>query len=205
MKEPDKKRLSVTGRSVPVGEARRDRNTPIQPDARSGENARHARKARHRKDSGERAVGRADRTAHRLQVLLEVTCTDGQQHEQLRVIRQGVGRPSRKQSRRQPNPAERQKAAHEIARGTQPERLARLLSAVGHAQRLRILLVLLGGEATHGQLSKATGLKSGPLYYHLNELRAAGLIGPKLRDLYVLTQKGRRVLLAALAVDRLDR
>jgi DNA-binding transcriptional ArsR family regulator len=80
-----------------------------------------------------------------------------------------------------------------------------LLAAMAHPQRLQILLKLLGGEATHRLLAKATGLKPGPLYHHLRELRMAGLIGPKTRDLYFLAPAGRYAILAALAMARLCR
>jgi predicted transcriptional regulator len=83
--------------------------------------------------------------------------------------------------------------------------LARLLAAIGHPQRIAILRELLAGEATHKTLAKVTRLKAGPLYYHIRELRSAGLIGPKVRDLYVMTRRGRRVILASLAMDRLAR
>ena len=104
-----------------------------------------------------------------------------------------------------PREQDRQQAAKRVCRGMQPERLARLLGAVAHHQRLRILLKLLGGEATRQLLTKATGLKAGPLYYHLRELRSAGLIGPKVRDLYVLTPRGRRAVLTVLAMERMCR
>jgi DNA-binding transcriptional ArsR family regulator len=94
-------------------------------------------------------------------------------------------------------------AARQIGRGIRPEGLAGLLAALAHPHRVQILLKLLGGEATHRSLSKATGLKAGPLYHHLRELRMAGLIGPKVRDLYVLTRKGGRAILVALAMERL--
>lgn len=99
----------------------------------------------------------------------------------------------------------RERAAKRVGGGCRPGRLARLLAAVAHAQRLAILRELLAGEATHRTLAKLTKLKAGPLYYHIRELRAAGLIGPKVRDLYVLTRRGRRLLLGLLAVERLAR
>ncbi len=92
--------------------------------------------------------------------------------------------------------------ARQITRGTRPQRLARLLAALAHPQRLAILTKLLAGEATHKLLAKTTGLKAGPLYHHLRELRTAGLLGPKVRDLYVLTPAGRRTILVALALER---
>jgi len=99
----------------------------------------------------------------------------------------------------------RERTARLIARGAQPEQAARLLAALAHPQRIRILLKLLGGEATHRLLTKATRLKAGPLYHHLSELRAAGLIGPRVRDVYVLTSRGQRAILATLAFERMCR
>lgn len=115
-----------------------------------------------------------------------------------------VARP-RRQNHDDPFPgvAAQLTVARQITRGTRPERLSRLLAALAHPQRLAILTKLLAGEATHKLLSNATGLKAGPLYHHLRELRAAGLLGPKVRDVYVLTPKGRRAILAAMALERL--
>lgn len=98
---------------------------------------------------------------------------------------------------------DREMLARRVARSAKPESLSRLLAPLAHPQRIRILLKLLGGEATHQLLSKATKLKAGPLYHHLRELRAAGFIGPKVRDVYTLSLKGRRAILATLAVGRL--
>lgn len=97
----------------------------------------------------------------------------------------------------------REAMARQVTRGTDPACLARMLAAIAHPQRLTILFRLLACEATHQTLAKATGLKAGPLYYHLRELRSAGLIGPKVRDLYVLTSSGTRLILAAVAAGRL--
>lgn len=99
----------------------------------------------------------------------------------------------------------RKSAARQIARGIRPENVARLLAALAHPQRVRILLTLLDGEATHKKLARTTKLKAGPLYHHLRELRMAGLIGPKTRDLYTLTPAGGRAILAGLAMERLCR
>lgn len=93
--------------------------------------------------------------------------------------------------------------ARSISRGTQPVRLARMLAALAHPQRLQILLHLLTGEASYQSLAHRTGLKAGPLYHHIRELRSAGFLSPKRRDLYALTRLGRRVTLAATAVGHL--
>lgn len=98
--------------------------------------------------------------------------------------------------------ADREKRARRLTANLGRSGLSELLAAMAHPQRLTILAKLLGTEATHQMLAKETGLKPGPLYYHLRELRSAGLIGPKVRDLYVLTAKGRRALLGALAMGK---
>ena len=95
---------------------------------------------------------------------------------------------------------ERRSAAGGGAAGRKPpaqrrQRLARLLEAVASAHRLAILDLLLQGPATYRGLQKATGLNVGPLYHHVNQLRSAGLIGPKERDLYWLTPAGRTLTL----------
>lgn len=93
--------------------------------------------------------------------------------------------------------------AQQVVRGIDAAKLAGMLAAIAHPQRLTILFRLLACEARHQSLARVTGLKAGPLYYHLRELRAAGLIGPKVRDLYVLTPMGTEVVLVAVAFGRL--
>jgi predicted transcriptional regulator len=83
--------------------------------------------------------------------------------------------------------------------------LAGVLSALGSTHRVRILAKLLEGPATYRALQKVTRLKAGPLYHHISQLRMAGLIGPKQRDLYELTRGGRNLLLVALAMPGLAR
>lgn len=82
-------------------------------------------------------------------------------------------------------------------------RCRRALATLGHAQRLRIMLKLLEGPGTYRTLQKATKLKVGPLYHHVKELRLAGLLLPKQRDLYELTRAGRNLILLALAAGTL--
>jgi DNA-binding transcriptional ArsR family regulator len=113
--------------------------------------------------------------------------------------------PKKRPQNQAPGALEVENAARDVARGTRVETLAGVLAALAHPQRLEILLKLLGGECTHRALAKATDLKAGPLYHHLRELRMAGLIGPKVRDLYTLTAKGGRAILAALALERVCR
>jgi predicted transcriptional regulator len=84
-------------------------------------------------------------------------------------------------------------------------RLAGALAALGSVHRLAILVKLLEGPGTYRTLQKATGLKAGPLYHHIGELRLAGLIGPRERDLYNLTRGGRNLVLLALTLPKLMR
>ena len=83
--------------------------------------------------------------------------------------------------------------------------LCRAMAAVGHPQRGRILCKLLEGPATYQALQHLTKLKAGPLYHHVGELRMAGLMLPRERDLYELTRAGRNVILATLALGSLVR
>jgi len=86
-------------------------------------------------------------------------------------------------------------------------RVCEAFAAMGNSARVQILRLLLDGPATYRSLQKATGLAAGPLYHHVNQLRLAGLILPKQRDLYELTRGGRNlymvaITLAPLAGDR---
>ena len=81
--------------------------------------------------------------------------------------------------------------------------LSTALAAMGHPVRIKILTMLLDGPGVYRSLQKVTGLKPGPLYHHVNQLRLAGLIGPKERDLYELTRAGRNLLMVTLAVEPL--
>ena len=81
--------------------------------------------------------------------------------------------------------------------------VAQILAAVGHPQRVSILMLLLEGPAVYRALLDLTGLKAGPLYHHINQLRLAGLILPKQRDLYELTRAGRNIVLCAMVLPKL--
>lgn len=76
---------------------------------------------------------------------------------------------------------------------------SRALAAAGHEARVRMLATMLEGPATYQALCKATGLKAGPLYHHVNQLRLSGLVLPGERDLYELTRGGRNLILTMLA------
>ncbi len=76
-------------------------------------------------------------------------------------------------------------------------------AAIGHPVRARLLRLLLDGPATYKSLRTHLELAAGPLYHHINQLRLAGLILPKSRDLYELTRGGRNLLAVAMAVTKL--
>ncbi len=76
---------------------------------------------------------------------------------------------------------------------------AEVCAALGHPMRLAVLAKLLEGPATYRQLQQTTGLKPGPLYHHVNQLRLASLVLPRRRDLYEMTRGGRNALLLVLA------
>lgn len=84
-------------------------------------------------------------------------------------------------------------------------RTCQAFAAFGHTQRAKVMAKLLEGPATYRALQRVTRLKAGPLYHHINQLRLAGLILPKQRDLYELTRGGRNIILAAMAVGPLAR
>jgi DNA-binding HxlR family transcriptional regulator len=90
-----------------------------------------------------------------------------------------------------------------LRRSVRVGRTARILGVLGSRHRLRILGALAGGGATYRGLVKTTGLAAGPLYHHVNQLRLAGLVRPKERDLYEITPKGTRCLLMAVAMGRM--
>ncbi|MHC4610430.1 MAG: hypothetical protein ACYS7M_08795, partial [Planctomycetota bacterium] len=92
-----------------------------------------------------------------------------------------------------------------LAGGRQGGRLAEVLAAIGSPHRVKILVKLLEGPATYRAIQKTTRLKAGPLYHHVAQLRLAGLIGPKQRDLYELTRGGRNLVLVALTLPSLVR
>ena len=82
------------------------------------------------------------------------------------------------------------------------EAAAALGYAVSSAQKVALLRALLaapGGESA-AALGAAAALSTGSLYHHLHDLMHAGLIGQTARNRYVLTDRGRRVLLVLLAL-----
>jgi len=81
----------------------------------------------------------------------------------------------------------------------------RAFAAAGHPTRAKLLAKLVDGPATYRALQYATKLAAGPLYHHINQLRLAGLILPKQRDIYELTRGGRNLIVVMAAVEPLLR
>jgi len=96
-------------------------------------------------------------------------------------------------------------AARAFANKANIRRLGRLLAALGNPHRVKILAALLAGPQTYRGLVRATKLRAGPLYHHINQLRLAGFLAPKVRDTYVLTRAGRNLVLVALSLGPLMR
>ena len=186
----------------------RAKRAPKRPGKRASKGAPKRARDGARKQALPKAASPAGRSCRAAGLTAELTVSvwSGKQRRAKRVEVAGAAGPGA--ARNKPDvasPREWQSAAGRVSRGSRPDQLARLLAALAHPQRVTILLKLLAGEATHRLLSKATGLKAGPLYHHIRELRAAGLIGPKVRDLYTLTATGERAILAALALERMCR
>ncbi len=81
-----------------------------------------------------------------------------------------------------------------------PARVCQVMFALGHVQRMKIIRKLLDGPTTYQAVRRLTKLKPGPLYHHVNQLRLAGLILPRQRDLYELTRAGRNMMLGMMAL-----
>lgn len=82
----------------------------------------------------------------------------------------------------------------------EPDAPAHVLATLAHPQRLRLLLALVEEPRTAAELQKAIGSKSpGPLYHHLRDLLALGVVAQEERR-YVVPARHVVPLLAALAL-----
>ena len=97
------------------------------------------------------------------------------------------------------------RAAKKLVQRCNPRETAALLASMSSPHRLVILHRLLQGPATYAQLQATCKLKAGPLYHHVGSLRLAGLVGPKTRDCYELTEVGLRLTLLSVLVPKLAR
>jgi DNA-binding HxlR family transcriptional regulator len=80
------------------------------------------------------------------------------------------------------------------------EPVAQALAALGHTVRLDLMRLLLRGPQTSQQLQEALGLaSSGPLYYHLKELMASGLVIQPARNSYQVSPQRVVPLLVILS------
>jgi DNA-binding transcriptional ArsR family regulator len=81
-----------------------------------------------------------------------------------------------------------------------PEVPAQVLATLAHPQRLRLLLALIEEPRTAAELQQVIGSKSpGPLYHHLRDLLALGVVAQQERR-YVVPARHVVPLLAALAL-----
>ncbi len=96
-------------------------------------------------------------------------------------------------------------AARKMVRRADRAEIATLMTGLANPHRLAILHSLLEGPANYQHLLSATRLKAGPLYHHISELRLAGLIGPKARDAYELTELGNRLTVLSVLLPKLAR
>ena len=96
-------------------------------------------------------------------------------------------------------------AARRMVRSADRAEIAALMTGLANPHRLAILHSLLEGPANYQHLLSATQLTAGPLYHHISELRLAGLIGPKARDTYELTELGKRLTVLSVLLPKLAR
>lgn len=80
------------------------------------------------------------------------------------------------------------------------ERSAPVLAAIGHVQRLNILLTILAKPATASDIVNALSLgTTGAAYHHLNVLQAAGLVEQRQRGLFSVVPEEVPAILTILA------
>ncbi len=82
-----------------------------------------------------------------------------------------------------------------------PAGIERILSPLAHEARVRLMLAMHDGAKTSGQLSEASGLKGGNLYYHLKELIYARYVR-EADGAYDLTRLGYQMLLTVSIVAK---
>lgn len=75
----------------------------------------------------------------------------------------------------------------------------RMLSPLAHEARIKLMQAMYDGPRAAGELSEATGLKGGNLYYHLKELLHAAYVKEQNGG-YDLTELGCQMLLTVAAI-----
>lgn len=83
--------------------------------------------------------------------------------------------------------------------------MARTAGALSSELRLAIMARLIDGEASSRELGESAELGGGPLYHHLRELMAAGLIRQPDRNRYRITGRGLDAFLSLASVCRRHR
>ncbi|HIH70033.1 ArsR/SmtB family transcription factor [Methermicoccus shengliensis] len=78
-----------------------------------------------------------------------------------------------------------------------PEEISSILSPLSHPIRIGILRLLERQSSSFSDISRALGLKSGHLQFHLGILRDAGYIRKSGRGVYAITQRGTTALQGA--------
>lgn len=79
---------------------------------------------------------------------------------------------------------------------------AALAAGAGSDKRIAILKLLYSHAASSAELGKAVGLRGGALFHHLSALRTVGLVTLRGRNDYVITNRGRDVLLTLLLMSK---
>jgi DNA-binding transcriptional ArsR family regulator len=84
------------------------------------------------------------------------------------------------------------------AEAPRPEDMEAALAPLSNAWRLKILVMLSGSERSLSGISRALGMRTGHLQFHIRKLRDAGYISlDRKRRTYSLTAKGQRALYGA--------
>ncbi|MBN1344789.1 MAG: winged helix-turn-helix transcriptional regulator [Phycisphaerae bacterium] len=96
-----------------------------------------------------------------------------------------------------------QRPRHKLVEETPDEALAKLLCAFAHPQRVAIIKAIFTGAGTYADLRERVGLKAGPMYHHLRELKLAGVLADGPRDVYRLTRQGKDALILACSLATL--
>jgi len=83
------------------------------------------------------------------------------------------------------------------------EQIAKLCNAMANPRRVAMLKAIFTGAGSYARLAETLGLRAGPLYHHVRELRLAGLLELAQRDTYRLTEYGKYALLLACLTQSL--
>jgi len=80
-----------------------------------------------------------------------------------------------------------------------PSSIERMLSPLAHEARVRLMQTMYDGPKSAAQLSEASGMRGGNLYYHLKELLHASY-AKEVEGGYDLTPLGCQMLLTVAAI-----